>query len=166
MDRGIQADNTLCTVDGGRMDKTTPAPTALRMVARIEVNVAAPIVLGDLAGMQRRMIPILGGKITGEDFGGNILPGGSDLQLVRTDGTIDLLARYAIDLGNLGSLLVENTGIRRAIGSSQTGAPPYFRGVVRFCAPPGPLQWLNDSVFVSSGYRDGSTVYLDVMEVQ
>jgi hypothetical protein len=141
---------------------TKPAPAALRTVARIEVNVAAPIMLGELGGSERRMIPIVGGKITGPDFSGSILPGGSDLQSVRADGTIHLHARYAIDLGDHGSLLVENSGIRRP---GEVGDAPYFRGVLRFCAPSGPLQWLNDSVFVSSGYREGGTVYLDVMEV-
>ena len=140
-------------------------PPALRHVARIEVNVSAPILLGALAGLERRMIPIIGGTFSSADFRGVILPGGSDVQAVRSDGTIDLLARYAVDLGQYGNLLIENTGIRRAVGPDQADGVPYFRGVVRFCAPPGPLQWLNDSVFVSSGYRDGSTVYLDVMEV-
>ena len=111
------------------------------------------------------MIPIIGGTFSSADFRGVILPGGSDVQSVRSDGTIDLLARYAVDLGQYGNLLIENTGIRRAVGPDQADGVPYFRGVVHFCAPPGPLQWLNDSVFVSSGYRDGSTVYLDVMEV-
>jgi hypothetical protein len=148
------------------MENTTPKPAALRTVAKIEVNVAAPIMLGELAGTQRRLIPILGGKITGADFDGAILPGGSDVQTVRADGPIDLVARYAIDLGHLGSLLIENTGIRRATEPGEADTLPYFRGVVRFSAPQGRLQWLNDSVFISSGYRQGSTVYLDVMEVQ
>jgi hypothetical protein len=141
---------------------TKPAPAGLRPVARIEVNVAAPIMLGELDGLERRMIPIVGGKISGQDFSGSILPGGSDVQSVRADGTIHLLARYAIDIGGRGSLLVENSGIRRP---AEAGEAPYFRGVLRFSAPPGPLRWLNDSVFVSSGYREGGTVYLDVMEV-
>jgi hypothetical protein len=146
---------------------TAPTSTivGLRRVARIEIIVAAPISLGHLAGLERRMVPILGGKITGEDFAGDILPGGSDVQSVRADGTIDLMARYAIDLGRHGSLLVENTGIRRPASSGEAASPPYFRGMLRFSAPPGPLQWLNDSVFVSSGERRGNTVHLDVMEV-
>jgi hypothetical protein len=147
------------------MSAHTPGTVGLRLVARIEIIVAPPISLGHLAGLERRMIPILGGKIIGEDFAGEILPGGSDVQSVRADGTIELLARYAIDLGKQGSLLVENTGIRRPASSGKAGSPPYFRGMLRFSAPAGPLQWLNDSVFVSSGDRQGNTVHLDVMEV-
>jgi hypothetical protein len=147
------------------MNATENEPVALRTALQIEVNVSAPIALGELDGMERRMIPILGGKLTGPDFSGTILPGGSDVQSVRPDGTIDLLARYAVDLGANGKLLIENTGIRRLTKSGEVDAAPYFRGVMRFCAPPGSLQWLNDSVFISNGYRQGSTVYLDVMEV-
>jgi len=107
------------------------------------------------------MIPILGGRAQGR-FSGTILPGGSDLQGVREDGTIELLARYALDLGEAGRLLLENTGLRRATGE---GEAPYFRGRMRFEAPAGPLAWLNDALFLTSGYRDGALVQLEVFEV-
>ncbi len=144
---------------------TTATVPSLRKVASIEVSVAAPVLLGELAGMQRRMIPIAGGSFTSDGVSGVILPGGSDVQTVRPDGTLDLLARYAIDLGPQGNLLVENTGIRRASVPGQVDVAAYFRGVLRFYALPGPLPWLNDRIFVSSGYRDGHTVFLDVMEL-
>jgi hypothetical protein len=159
-----------------------PLAPALTRIARIEVQVTPPIVLGELSGNERRMISIAGGKMTIEGreesapaLAGTILPGGSDIQLVRGDGTIELTARYAIDFGAAGKVLVENTGIRRestrpAVGTtgSMEGTStkaPYFRGVIRFLAPSGQLSWLNSSVFVSSGYREGGTVFLDVFEL-
>ena len=138
------------------------AAPALRTVARLAISVAAPQSLGQLKGAERRLIAILGGTITGDGFSGSILAGGSDLQMVRADGTIELLARYAVDLGELGQVLIENTGIRRA---QAPDTAPYFRGAVQFTAPAGPLQWLNDSVFVSTGYREGGTIHLEVLEV-
>lgn len=146
-----------------------PAAASLRKMFQLEVSVAQPILLGDLAGTERRIIPIAGGTLRGTDLdgteiSGTILPGGSDIQTVRADGTIELTARYAADLGDAGKLLIENTGIRRAARSA-ANEPPYFRGVIRFSAPPGRLQWLNDSVFVSSGCREGGTVYIDVFEL-
>jgi len=147
------------------MNATTIEAPALRMALQLEVNVAAPVILGELGGFERRMIPIVGGKLTGRDFSGTILPGGSDVQSIRSDGTVDLLARYAVDLGGDGKLLIENTGIRRMTKSDDGNAAHYFRGVMRFCAPPGRLQWLNDSVFISNGYREGNAVYLTVLEV-
>lgn len=142
---------------------TTSAP-ALRAVMQIAVNVAPPLALGELGGAERRLVAILGGSVAhvdGVSFSGTILPGGSDLQLVRADGAIELLARYAADLGKL---LIDNAGIRRQ-GAGGADAAPYFRGTMRFTAPAGPLQWLNDSIFVSTGYRDGGTIHLDVFEV-
>jgi len=79
---------------------------------------------------------------------------------------VELTARYAIDLGDAGKLLVVNTGIRRSLPPADGASGTYFRGVVRFAAPGEALQWLNDSVFISSGYREGSTVLLDVFEVR
>jgi hypothetical protein len=144
------------------------ASTGLRPVIRIEVDVAPSQMLGKLNGAERRLIPILGGRISGPDFSGTLLPGGSDIQLVREDGVVELTARYAADLGALGTVLIENQGVRRPARNAAGEAVPdamYFRGTVRFAAPAGPLQWLNDSVFVNSGHRDGNTVYLDVFEV-
>lgn len=136
---------------------------SLRHIGRIDVHVQPPLALGELAGAERRIIPIDGGTLMLSGLSGTVLPGGADIQAVRPDGTIELTARYAIDLGKTGKLLVENTGIRRpGAGPSDL---PYFRGVVRFTAPPGALQWLNDSVFVNSGRREGDTVILDLFEV-
>jgi hypothetical protein len=138
----------------------------LRMIAHIEVDVVAPVMLGQLNGIERRFVSITGGRVTGPHFSGSVLPGGSDIQAVRTNGTVELVARYALDLGELGKVLVENSGIRRsappADGQDQR---PYFRGCVRFDAPKGALQWLNESVFVSSGYREGGTVHLQIFEL-
>lgn len=77
-----------------------------------------------------------------------------------------LVARYALGLGLLGKVLVENTGLRRA-PASDAGSPAagYFRGVFRFQAPEGVLQWLNDSVFINTGRREGNCVKLEVFRV-
>lgn len=144
------------------------AAAGLRPVLHIAVEVAPPQLLGKLNGVERRLIPILGGSVSGPGLAGRILPGGSDIQVVREDGAIELTARYAADFGELGMVLIENQGIRRPAAAAPGESPSpstYFRGTVRFAAPAGPLQWLNDSIFVNSGYRDGNTVHLDVLEL-
>lgn len=141
-------------------DNTIPLP-ALRSILRLQIQVAPPQLLGRLNGQERRMIAILGGHAEGL-FSGTILPGGSDIQTVREDGTIELLARYALDAGEAGKVLIENTGLRRATGE---GEAPYFRGWMRFEAAAGPLDWLNRALFLSSGYREGGVVHLGVFEV-
>lgn len=136
---------------------------SLRSIGRIEVQVQPPVALGELAGAERRIIAITGGTLYISGLFGAILPGGADIQSVRADGSIELTARYAADMGEAGKLLIENTGIRRA--GPAPSDPPYFRGVVRFAAPPGALQWLNDSVFINTGRREGGNVILDLFEV-
>lgn len=139
---------------------TTEAP-ALRPLLLLQIEVAPPLLLGQLNGQERRMIAILGGRADGL-FSGTVLPGGSDLQTVRDDGTIELHARYALDAGEQGRLMVENTGLRRAAGD---GEAPYFRGWMRIEAPAGPLGWLNSRLLLTTGRRAGSSVHLEVFEV-
>jgi len=137
------------------------AAPVLRPVLRLQIEVAPPTLLGRLNGVERRMVSILGGRAQGR-FSGSILPGGTDVQSVRDDGTIELMARYAVDLGEAGHLLLENTGLRRTATENDR---PYFRGRMRFEAPAGALAWLNSAIFLTSGYRDGSVVHLEVFEV-
>ena len=138
----------------------------LRTVAHLRVEVGAPLSLGQLNGLERRMVPILGGTVEIQNFRGIIIPGGSDIQTVHADGTVDLVARYALDLGEAGKVLLENTGIRRGPPTSGIAdIRPYFRGVMRFQAPQGSLDWLNRTVFVTSGHREGAVVHLQVAEV-
>ncbi len=63
----------------------------------------------------RRVVPILGGRVTGE-VEAEILAGGADWQLVRPDGTIDIDSRYSARTASGELLLLHARGIR-------TGAP-------------------------------------------
>ena len=46
---------------------------------------------------ERRVIGILGGKVSGPKLNGRILPGGADWQIIRSDGAADIKARYTIE---------------------------------------------------------------------
>lgn len=59
----------------------------------------------------RRIIPVVGGTITGE-VTGTILAGGADWQTVRADGSIEIDGRYSAR-GDDGSLLyIQARGVR------------------------------------------------------
>ncbi|WP_239453123.1 MULTISPECIES: DUF3237 family protein [Microbacterium] len=59
----------------------------------------------------RRIIPVVGGTVTG-GFTGTILPSGADWQTVRADGSIEIDGRYSAR-GDDGSLLyIRARGIR------------------------------------------------------
>ena len=59
----------------------------------------------------RRIIPVVGGTVTG-DFAGTILAGGADWQTVRADGSIEIDGRYSAR-GDDGSFLyIRARGVR------------------------------------------------------
>ena len=65
-----------------------------------------------------------GPRLTGE-----ILPGGTDWQIVRPDGTIEVVARYTIraDMGrsdNGALIYVQNDGLRVAIAINASWSRP------------------------------------------
>lgn len=65
----------------------------LEFVFRAEVAVAPPLVVGKSSHGVRRIIPILGGKVEGPRFSGEVLAGGADWQYERPDGVWELEAR-------------------------------------------------------------------------
>lgn len=65
---------------------------------RLDVRVGEPVVVGRVSSGFRRVIPILGGTVSG-GLDGEILPGGADWNTVRADGTVHLWARYELRTG-------------------------------------------------------------------
>ena len=59
----------------------------------------------------RRVIDIIGGAVTGPRLQGRILPG-ADWQIVWSDGTADLTARYGIETDAGARILVRSDGLR------------------------------------------------------
>ena len=70
--------------------------------------------LGQTARGHRRIIDILGGEVHGPKLSGEILPGGADWQIVRPDGTIEVVARYTIRSDKGALVYVQNDGLRVA----------------------------------------------------
>ena len=129
--------------------------------AEFRVTVGQPVSLGNDGFGEARIVPILGGTVTGETLSGTILPGGADEQRVRADGLIRLHARYVIrtDAGDL--VRVDSQGLRHTLAAGNP-APVYFRTAIRFeTASPG-LDALNQSLFLSDGQRMADHVLLQV----
>jgi hypothetical protein len=152
----------------------TPPP-ALTLLARIDVDVAAPIDLGVTDGQHRRIIPIVGGTVSGPALSGVVLPGGADVQILHSDGRQELDARYGLETEDGHRLYVENRAIRAgapadmarlARGETVDPALVYFRSSPRISAPPGPWEWLNSRVFVATGERMPTLVRLRVFVVE
>jgi hypothetical protein len=130
--------------------------------------------LGFVPHGRRRIIQILGGRVSGPRLDAQIVPGGADWQYVRSDGILELVARYSILTGDGVEIAVTNRGMRRAApeimermsrGEPVDPALVYFRTVPVFEAPAGPYEWLNRSVFVATAARLPDKVQIKVFEV-
>jgi Protein of unknown function (DUF3237) len=155
---------------------TLPTP-ALQHVLDLTVHVASPIEAGNVVGLnsrgKRRIIPITGGTVTGK-VNGKVLPGGADFQIVVSDTTADLDARYMIELENGEHIFVQNRALRRGsatdIAKLIRGEPVapeaiYFRCVPVFEVSSPALEWLTQSIFVGTGARFPDRVQISIFRL-
>lgn len=139
----------------------------------IEADVDAPIEPGDIGAGVRRCMPITGGRVSGA-IEGEILPGGADWQTVRTDGTVEIEARYPVRTSSGAVVEVISSGLRVAAPSVRArlaaGDPVdpseyYFRTAMRFRTGDPALGSLNDRLGIARGARGPRGVRLEVFEV-
>lgn len=156
--------------DEGEPDVPTPG---LERVLEIDVEVAAPIDIGETGNGLRRIIPIERGTVSGR-LSGHILPGGADFQLFRVDRPSLLVAKYAFETDDGKRVYVENEGIRHAPPGVKRrlrdGEPVdrdevYFQSTPSFETAAPDLQWLTEAVFVAGGTRQPRGVKLAVFRV-
>jgi len=79
----------------------------------IEASLEAIVVLGCTPHGERRFVAIAGGIVKGRKLSGRIMPGGADWQIVRSDGTAEIHARYMIETERGARVLVDSQGLRR-----------------------------------------------------
>jgi Protein of unknown function (DUF3237) len=135
---------------------------------QIELMVGPPIEVST----GRRCIPITGGAVTG-NFVGSVLPGGADWQQIRSDGTIDIDARYVLELANC-RVEVESRSLRAGppevlarLATGETVDPSlyYFRTAMRFSTTAPALERLSRVLAISRGERLSGAVRLTIYEV-
>jgi hypothetical protein len=151
----------------------TEAPR-LDFVGTVEAEVAAPVVVGAGPAGERRIVPILGGRVSGPRLQGEILPGGADFQLIRPDGVAEIEARYAVRLPDDALVYVVNRGLRHAAPEDMArllrgeAVPPervYFRTAPAFETASPAHAWLQRSLFVGFGERRPASVLVRVFAV-
>lgn len=142
-------------------DPQPPAPS-LEFAFEVRAEVAAPVVVGRLPTGTRRIIDILGGTFEGPSLKGQVLAGGADWQLIRSDGFTEVDARYTLRTDSGRLIYVSNVGIRHAppevmqrlnAGEPVDPASVYFRAVPTFEVEAAELQWLMRSIFIATGER-------------
>ncbi len=146
----------------------------LRHLAHLDVELAAPIELGDSPRGRRRIIPIIGGTVTGERLSGEILNLGADWQTVLSDGTAELDTRYAMRSHDGASIDIRNFGYRHgpkevldALGRGEAVDPSlyYMRTQPRFETGDARYAWLNRIVCIGTGARLANGVRVSFFEV-
>lgn len=147
----------------------------LHPLFKAEITLAPAQELGDAPHGRRRIIPITGGRVSGERIVGRVLPGGADWQVVRADGVAELDARYTIETSDGGLIYVSNRGVRHgpaevirrlAAGEAVDPALYYMRTTPWFETGDARYVWLNRLVCVASGARRPAAVELEVWEVR
>ncbi|OZC83976.1 hypothetical protein CH254_24135 [Rhodococcus sp. 06-412-2C] len=153
---------------------TAPIPPTLTHVLHLEVEVAAGIDLGTTPNGVRRIVPIVGGRVSGPLMTGTVLPGGTNVQQVRSSTTTAVLARYVLESDRGELVMIENRGVRRGSASDVARlnadepvdpANIYFRSTPVFETGAPRLSSLNDRVHVGAGVRRKGMVIFDVFEV-
>ena len=172
---------TLATNETGTYDQNVPA-TDLLPSAKARL-VSAPIpglepafdVVVDLGPLEdhgmtraghRRVIPIVGGSVTGA-FEAEILPGGADWQVVRPDGAVEVSALYSARTTGGALILVSSTGVRSGRpdvldallrGDPVDPADYYFRTLIRVETSDPTLAALQDVLFIAAAVREADRV--------
>lgn len=145
----------------------------LERVMELDIDVESPIEIGQTGDGQRRIIPILGGTVSGR-IEGTVLEAGADYQLYRNQRPTQLVAKYAFETTDGDRVYVENRGMRVATPETKTrlreGKPVdpedvYFCSVPEFETAAPELTWLTENVFVAAGTRQPTGVRLAVYRV-
>lgn len=149
------------------MAQDAPEVTApeLTHVMSGRVDIGLPRSMGETPLGKRREIPITGGTFTGPDFNAEVLPGGSDWQLERADGGLEVVAEYTLKTDDGVIIRVRNVGI--SFQPSET-RDRYTMTSPSFEAPEGKYQWLNEAIFVGTLRLSADTppkVVLDYFKV-
>ncbi|MGC1440630.1 MAG: DUF3237 domain-containing protein [Burkholderiaceae bacterium] len=153
------------------MDIPTPV---LQALCEFTVELAAPMELGDSPRGRRRIIPIIGGTVTGKRLNGTIQNLGADWQTIFSDGLAELDTRYSIKTDDGALIDVRNFGFRhgpeaviQALARGETVDPAtyYMRTHPKFETGDPRYAWLNRIIAVGSGARDAKAVRMRIFEV-
>lgn len=147
----------------------------LEFCFRISVDVTGDMKeLGKTTKGIRRIVPITGGSFEGPNMKGHVVSGGYDWQLLRSDGVIEIDARYLLQTSDGDLITVVNKGLRHgpqevmqrlANGDEVDPSEYYFRSVPVFETGNQKYAWLMQSVFIASGIRKPKEVFIDVWRV-
>jgi hypothetical protein len=148
-------------------------PPSLRPFCTLEVELAPIMDLGLGRSGQRRIVPIVGGRVTGR-ISGTILDVGADWQTITDDGVAGLDARYAFRTPDGALVEIVNQGFRHGppevmqqLAAGVPTPPESYSmfSTARLESGHPDHRWLNRMVFVGTGAREASRVQVDLYSV-
>ena len=127
-------------------------------VFEAKVKIGEAQLVGSVHGYQRRIVPVLGGEIYGENIRGEILEGGSDWQQIH-DNQVRIETRYTIKTSDGYLIFMVNRGIRLIKQNQAKNSESYMRTHTFFEVEKGSYQWLNESLFVSTAQKTDQGIH-------
>jgi len=131
--------------------------------------------LGTGRAGKRRIIPIIGGSVTGAHITGKILNVGADWQTVFSSNLAELDTRYALETDDGATIEIKNYGFRHgpeeimtavAKGESVPADSYYMRTHARLETGDVRYDWVNNTLFLGVGARDKASVRLSLYAIR
>jgi hypothetical protein len=123
----------------------------------------------------RRIIPIIGGTVSGPELSGRILRLGADWQTIMANGMAELDTRYAMETHDGATIEIRNYGYRHgprevieAIGRGEQVDPAsyYMRTQARLETGDPRYEWVNKTLFVGTGERQANKVRIELFALR
>ena len=133
-----------------------------RPLITLQVVVASPQRIGTAPHGARVIAPISGGTFEGPLLRGNVLAGGGDWTLLRSDGVLELDLRITLETDDGALIYMTSFGLRHgpaetlaalARGESVDPSTYYFRTTPRFETSAPRYTFLNRLIAIASGDR-------------
>ena len=141
----------------------------------LTIRLLPTVEIGDTPAGKRRVFVVAGGEFVGDRIRGTIMPIiGSDLLLVRADGSAQQDVRMLLKTDDGAVILMTYRGVRHASnevnarierGEPVSGAEYYLRTVPFFETSSPKYGWMNKIVSVGVGERRADAVVYEVFEV-
>ena len=148
-------------------------PPALSHFCDLDVDLGPILEMGDGRTGVRRIIPIVGGRVSGQVCG-KVLDLGADWQTIVEDGSAEIDTRYALETDDGAVIEIVNRGVRHgtqeviealARGEQVASDSYYFRTTARLETGDARYRWVNRTIFVGTGARFASAVRISLFRL-
>jgi Protein of unknown function (DUF3237) len=152
---------------------TDESPPQLEFLMAISAEVGDLVTMGPAPLGERRVVYIAGGTFAGPRLRGDVMAG-TDWQIARRDGALELDARYALKEERGGLVQVISQGMRHgppevlarlARGEAVDPASYFFRTFMRFETGAPELAFLNTTMALATAQRRARRVELRCFRV-